>query len=409
MSDHATKLLVFDDASETLGPMTRRLAAFELLTGGVTSLARIERRLGRPADALRAPGGLAATTGRRHTTPVNAPLDAGPWRVVSGRWHAQTAVERVLDLRVGEALVERDGAVVAAVVPAELAEAIARGEPLPDAVSTQTLQEPALYARPWDVVRFLPRTLPSDLDTFEYPQLPSGHVAGLSVVGEHAARAHPSARVVPPVTFDATLGPIVIDQRVEIRPFVSIQGPVYVGPDTVVQPFTSLRPHTALGPHCRVGGEISHSLVQGYSNKAHGGYLGNACVGQWCNLGADTTVSNLKNTYGAIRTRLEPDADAIDTGLTHQGPVIADMVRTAIGTLVPTGGCLDFASSIARAAGFAPKYAAPFSWVTDAGCETYDLTKLIQTLRLSMARRGVELDDDEAAVVRALHERYASK
>ena len=404
-------LLVFDDGSSTLGPLTRRLARFELLTGGCTTLDRIERVLGRAVDALIVPRMLEAGVYKRTQRPTNPRLEAKRVLAVHGGWHALDHTDRVASLQAGEALVQPTGDVVAANLDPAEAEKLARGEPLPASVSKQTLQEPALFERPWDLVRLLPRTLPADLAGFDdpehYPEMPTGHVAGLSVVGEHPVRIHRSARVVPPVTFDASGGPIVIDHAAELRPFVAIRGPVYVGRRTVIAPHASLRPHTAIGPDGRVGGEVSQSVIQAYSNKAHAGYLGNACVGQWCNLGADTTVSNLKNTYGPIRIQLEPHEPSIDTGLTHQGPILGDMVRTAIGTRIPTGGCIDLASSLALST-FAPKYTPPFTWATDAGAETYDLPRLLRAISMAMARRGEELDDDETHILTQLHQQHAA-
>lgn len=407
MPPQAVTLLVFDDGSNTLGPLTRRLARFELITGGCTTLQRIERVLGRTADALIVPASLEAGVYKRTHRPTNPRLEAERVLAVHGGWHALDHADRIASLQADEALIQPTGVVVAANLKAADAQRLAGGEALPAGVSKQTLQEPALFERPWDLVRFLPRTLPADLAACDFPQLPTGHVAGLSVVGEHPVRIHASARVVPPVTFDATHGPIVIDPRAELRPFVALQGPVYVGPGTTLASFASIRPNTAIGPDCRVGGEVSQSVIQAHSNKAHDGYLGNACVGQWCNLGAQTTVSNLKNTYGPIRIQLDPHHEPIDTGLTHQGPVLGDMVRTAIGTRIPTGGCVDLASSLALSA-IAPKYTPPFTWATDAGTEPHDLERFLRAMRMAMARRGEELDDDEAQLLKRLHEQLAS-
>ena len=400
------QLMVFDDGGPGLGPLTRRRASFELRSGAVTTLERIEAALGRRASALRVPERLVQGVGSRWDRAVNEPLDAeASWLAVHGRWSAVDAVPRVAALEPGRALTWR-GTVVAARLEAGEAERVALGGELPESVARDELSEPPLYDRPWDLVRALASALSVDLERFDYPALPAGHVAGLSVVGDFPVRAHPSARVLPAATFDATGGPIVIDERAELRPFVAIQGPAYVGTGTVVGAFTSLRANTSVGPDCRVGGEISASVIQGLSNKAHAGYLGNAYVGEWCNLGADTTVSNLKNTYGSIRMQLEPGDDAIDTGLTHQGPVLGDVVRTAIGTLIPTGACLDLGSSIA-ARGFAPKYCPPFSWVDPEGSGPYELERFLTSLRLAMGRRGVELPAHEAELLRALHAAYA--
>src|SRR5690606_20550055 len=124
----------------------------------------------------------------------------------------------------------------------------------------------------------------------------------------------PDAQVHPMVVLDARQGSVIVDAGATIGPFCVLVGPCYVGPCTTVQPHTHLRAGCSIGPHCLVAGEISHAIFQGYANKAHAGYLGNALVGQWVNLGANTNASNLKNTYGHVRVQLSPDAPLEDTG-----------------------------------------------------------------------------------------------
>ena len=152
------------------------------------------------------------------------------------------------------------------------------------------------------------------------------------------------------------------------------------------------RPHsgnTSIGEHCLVARqEISHSIIQGYSNKAHTGYLGNSLVGQWVNLGADTNVSNLKNTYGPVRVQLSADTPPENTGQSKQGPIIGDFVRTAIGSRLPTGSCYSTGTMLALS-GVAPKFTPRFSFLTDDGPpdEKYDIDKFLAAARTVMARR----------------------
>src|SRR5690606_29763654 len=109
-------------------------------------------------------------------------------------------------------------------------------------------------------------------------------------------------------------------------------------------------------PTCRIGGEVSHSIFQSFSNKTHGGYLGHALVGEWVNLGAATNASNLKNTYGSVRMQLAARGPREDTGLLQLGPILGDYVRTAIGTRIPTGAVIGTGCMISLS-GFAPTFA----------------------------------------------------
>lgn len=178
-----------------------------------------------------------------------------------------------------------------------------------------------------------------------------------------------------------------------------IEGPCYVGPHTVVQPQTYLRPQTVIGSWCKVAGEITASVVGHYTNKAHYGYLGNSVVGEWVNLGAGTTVSNLKNTYGEVRMQLGADDAPEPTGRQFLGPVIGDLVRTAIGSRLLTGSCIGTGSMLAVSA-FSPKFVPAGRFVTDAGDEPADVEKFVATYRLMRARRGLAPDEADEAVLR---------
>src|SRR5699024_3671599 len=130
-------------------------------------------------------------------------------------------------------------------------------------------------------------------------------------------------------------------------------------PRCVIQPHALIRRYAAIGPFCKVAGEVSFSILQGYVNKGHSGFLGHAVIGAWCNFGAGTTASNLKNTYGHVRLQLAGDAAPIDTARMFHGPVMGDFVRTAIVTRLSTGTVLGTGCMIATS-GFAPRFAAPF-------------------------------------------------
>src|SRR5690606_34700880 len=154
-------------------------------------------------------------------------------------------------------------------------------------------------------------------------------------------------------------------------------------------------------PMCKVGGEISHSVLFGHTNKAHAGYLGHALVGEWVNLGAQTNVSNLKNTYGPIAVQVERDQPAENTGRMYLGPVIGDYVRTAIGTRILTGSVVGTGAMLALS-GFAPKFVERFAFLTDKGPEHYEIDKFIETANRMMSRRDMALSAAEEARLRTL-------
>ena len=137
------------------------------------------------------------------------------------------------------------------------------------------------------------------------------------------------------VVLDAEHGPIYIDAGAEIHPFTRIEGPCYIGAGSVLFG-AKCRAGNSIGPMCRIGGEIEGTIIQGYSNKYHDGFLGHAYVGQWVNLGALTTNSDLKNDYSEVRITLDGQSP-IATGSNKVGALIGDHAKTSIGTLLNTG------------------------------------------------------------------------
>jgi UDP-N-acetylglucosamine diphosphorylase/glucosamine-1-phosphate N-acetyltransferase len=181
-----------------------------------------------------------------------------------------------------------------------------------------------------------------------------------------------------------------------------IVGPAYVGPHSTVLERAVIRANTAIGPWCKVAGEVGGTIFQGYSNKAHDGYLGDSWVGEWVNLGAGTTNSNLLNTYAEVKARATPDGPEEPAGERFVGAFIGDHVKTAIGTRIMTGAVIGTGSMISRSAqvgGCLPG----FSWSTDAGRDTYRLDRFIEAVRSVMARRNVEPSPAYLDRVAALH------
>jgi UDP-N-acetylglucosamine diphosphorylase/glucosamine-1-phosphate N-acetyltransferase len=158
--------------------------------------------------------------------------------------------------------------------------------------------------------------------------------AGVPILGpSERCLIHPSARVEPMVLIDTTRGPVLIDADAVVQAFSRIEGPCYIGPRTQVLG-AKLR-SVSLGPECRIGGEVEASIVQGYSNKAHEGFLGHSYLGEWVNLGAGTQVSDLRTDYANVRIHM--GGESIDSGLMKVGAFMGDHTRTSIIALVNTG------------------------------------------------------------------------
>jgi UDP-N-acetylglucosamine diphosphorylase/glucosamine-1-phosphate N-acetyltransferase len=199
----------------------------------------------------------------------------------------------------------------------------------------------------------------------------------------------PGVKVHPMVTIDAEHGPVYIDERAEIHPFTRIEGPCYIGKDSILLG-AKCREGNSIGPCCRIGGEVEESIIHGYSNKYHDGFLGHSYVGQWVNLGAMTTNSDLKNDYSNVSVMLDGQ-HAIDTGSTKVGSLIGDHTKTSIGTLLNTGSYLGAMAIIMATGKPLPKHIPSFAWFIE-GIVTKGFGKgrLYETAKTAMGRRKCE-------------------
>lgn len=398
-------LTIYDDGLGRLGPLTGTRPSFGVRTGALETQNRIERVIGRPASALWCAKRLAGVLSeRRPGTPVNPDRIEGTACVlVNGRWTGARFTEQVKTLAHNQALVQSDGQVIAVVMSKDDAVVFLQSGcvTLPDQVSTVRVQDRVLIDRPWHVLDELPNNLASDLSSNDAPLFRGDQHPGVTAFGDHPVRVGAGARIMSSVVIDAEYGPVVIEPGAVINPLTVLQGPCYIGRDAVLVSHTSIRRNTVIGPYCKVGGEVSASILHGYSNKAHSGYLGDSLVGAWVNLGAGTSTSNLKNTYGHVRVQLDEDAPAEDTGRTFHGTVIGDYVRTAIGTRLPTGAVIHPGCMLADT-GWAPKLAMPLGFYNGPKRQPYDTGKLIDTIGRAMGRRDCRLSDAEAALIRSL-------
>lgn len=194
------------------------------------------------------------------------------------------------------------------------------------------------------------------------------------------------------VVLDARSGSIFIEDRVSIQPHTLIVGPCYIGEDSILMG-GKIGGGTSIGPVCRIGGEVEESIFLGYSNKCHQGFLGHSYVGEWVNLGALTTNSDLKNNYSPVKVMVNDTP--VDSGLIKVGAFIGDHVKTGIGTLLNTGVSIGFASNLFGGGMIEQKHILSFIWGSAEKQEEYQLEKAIETARMVMRRRGVELTTDE--------------
>jgi len=194
-------------------------------------------------------------------------------------------------------------------------------------------------------------------------------------------------------------GAVVVDQGAEVRSGTRLEGPIYVGPGTRV--LGGFLRGSVFGPECRVRGEISTSVFLGYANKSHDGFVGHSVIGHWVNLGAGTTTSNLKNTYGPVR--LEVDGERIETGRLNLGSLVGDHAKTAIGTMLATGTVISAGANVFGPPS-APKYIPPFAWGC-SGAERMSEDGFLRVAERVMARRNVSFSADRRESLRLAYQR----
>ena len=251
----------------------------------------------------------------------------------------------------------------------------------------------------WDLMSGNGEQVRSDVPVL-FPEsrftLPEGvHVSGAGRVslGEHV---HLEAGV----HLDATDGPIRLSDGARVSAFTRLGGPAFVGPETHL--LGGSLSDVTIGAGCRVRGEVASTVLLGYVNKAHEGFLGHAYVGRWANLGALTTNSDLKNNYG--RVRVHTAEGPVDTGLIKVGCFLGDHVKTGIGTLLPTGCVVGVGSNLFGGV-MAPPHVPAFSWGTGDQLEEYEIERFLDTASIAMARREMSLEEGIRTLLRRAWDR----
>ncbi len=203
---------------------------------------------------------------------------------------------------------------------------------------------------------------------------------------------------------NAEAGPVYIGDDAVIQEGAILIGPVSIGNGAMVAFGAKIRSNTSLGPYCRVGGEVGNSIFHAYSNKAHDGFLGNSYVGEWCNLGANTNNSNLKNNYKPVSLYSYAVDGLYDTGEIFCGTFLGDYTKAGISTMFNTGTVVGVSSNV-YGAGFQEKFVPSFSWGGKTeGYENYRFDKAIEVINATMARRSLWLEETDVKILKYISE-----
>ncbi|RCS27022.1 glucose-1-phosphate thymidylyltransferase [Polaribacter sp. WD7] len=208
-------------------------------------------------------------------------------------------------------------------------------------------------------------------------------------------------------TLNASSGPIYIGKDTEIMEGCVVRGPLAMCEHSVLKLGTKIYGATTLGPYCKVGGEVNNSVLMGYSNKGHDGFLGNSVLGEWCNLGADTNNSNLKNNYAEVRLWDYESKRFAKTGLQFCGLMMGDHSKCGINTMFNTGTVVGVSANI-FGSGFPRNFVPSFSWGGASGFSEYKLNKVFEVAEVVMQRRNMVFDAQEQRILEHVFEESKS-
>jgi len=423
-----TALYLFDDAvARTWDPFAQTRPVGEILFGAFLLRERTERFFGLPAAANIAAPGLEGfeEEGAPPAIPAALVPRDGTRIVVSTRFVPDISHPASLDA---------SGAIQSATRGLQVARLVAGGATvgwiLPPGVTLPpqllsdgaTPEDPAggvpldiemaggCLSAPWELVEANADRLIRDLSSIADPPLPGGNqllpdLPGVIRIGDADVTAAADVEVDPGVVLDTRPGPIHLAAGVRIRSFTTLVGPAFIGPGSLL--VGGVIEAVSCGPVCRLRGEISSSVILGYTNKAHDGYLGHSLVGRWVNLGAFTTNSDLKNNYGSIRVPRGPESE-VDTGRIKVGVFLGDHVKTGIGTLMGAGTVVGAGSNV-FGGGITPRWLPPFSWAGPQGTTPWLLDPFLETASRAMSRREVNLSSGmQGLLTRAWHSAHVS-
>ncbi len=402
------KVVIFeDDQYDNLYPLTYLRPVYELKCGHTNLLQKIQRLLGNQDYYYFMREYLAPVFSKRYGSErVNRPEALkGDLFLVNGRL---LAIDIALQTEGPEEVAQSDGEIVYARLRGATVQQIGAtsvtellqiaASRLPNRTIAATL-----IRYPWNLIQQNSKSIVDDFNRIENRGIHGELSPQAAMIGDpNLIHIAPGASVRPFVTLDTSHGPIILDREVIVHPYSHIEGPNAIGPQTQVFG-GNIREGCAIGPVCRVRGEIEESIIHGYSNKHHDGFLGHAYVCEWVNLGAFTTNSDLKNDYTSVQIYIK--GELVDSQDLKVGSFIGDHTKTSIGTLLTTGAVVGVMSNVVNAGGLIPKFVPSFCWfINNHATKGFGFQHSMNTAAKAMARRKVQMTPEDEAMLKAVFE-----
>ena len=399
------KLVIFEDASyEQFYPLTYLRPTFDLRCGSTLLREKVERAFGRKADAVFVRDWLREAYAVRTSARVNdlGALQGDDLVLVNGRglWIGEkfpAAGHDACALSGADIVyVTLTKQTAARIQASDFAGFLAAAISLVPAARTDL----KLLGYPWHLIEENGAAIRDDFKKIGRSGV-HGTLGPTAVIWGPQDQVYVAAGAViePAAVIDTQEGPVIIEEGVKVNPHSRIQGPAAIGRNSQILG-GKIREGTTVGPVCRVGGEVEESIIHGYSNKYHDGFLGHAYVCEWVNLGALTTNSDLKNDYTNVEIKVK--GQLLDSGSTKVGCFIGDHTKTSIGTLINSGTVIGMMCNILGAGCLLPKSVPSFAMFMDDKFYKAGIKQLVGTARTAMGRRKVEMTPQEEALLQHL-------
>lgn len=269
-------------------------------------------------------------------------------------------------------------------------------------------ETPILINHRWELLSVNAAAISNDIDLIKesiaYQKIPKDII----VIGPKDSIYLEEGAILSSCTLNTNEGPIYISKGAEVMEGALIRGPFALCENAVVKMGAKIYGASTIGPFCKVGGELSNVIFQSYSNKGHDGFLGNSYIGEWCNLGADTNVSNLKNNYDSVSSYCYEKKEEVNTGLQFLGLFMGDHSKTGINSMFNTGAVVGVSCNL-YGAGFFPKHTHSFSWGEPNALEPFRIEKSLEYANKMMERRSEKLSAEEENILVHLKDVYGLK
>ncbi|MBS4014326.1 MAG: GlmU family protein [Bacteroidetes bacterium] len=266
----------------------------------------------------------------------------------------------------------------------------------------ETKSEAFKVSHLWDLVSMNEKALRADFELITKGRKSADAGAYAKIVCKENVFIEEGA-ILENVIINASEGPVYIAKNAHIMDGAVIRGPVAIGEGSVIRINAKIYGGTTIGPHCKVGGEVSSSIIFGYSNKAHDGFLGHSVIGEWCNLGADTNTSNLKNSYEKVKLWDYAVNSFVDTGMQFCGTFMGDYSKSGINTMFNTGSVIGINAQV-YGTGFIRNFIPSFTWGSPSNYSTFDVEKAIDVAKRVCSRRNIEFTKIDENIFRKVFE-----